>query len=199
MFTAKRTVLKVVTATLLLGATPLLAATYDIDAAHSSVNFQIKHLAISKVNGTFNEFSGSFVLVEGQPEKWQVSATIQAASIDTGNKDRDDHLRNPDFFDVAQHPTLTFESTGVKMENDSEGKLMGNLTMHGVTKPVELDLEFLGTVTDPWGNERAGFSASAKINRKDWGLTYNSALETGGLLIGEDVKITLEVEGIKAK
>ncbi|MCB1182472.1 YceI family protein [bacterium] len=188
----------VVTA-LLVAAVPVLGATYDIDGSHSSVNFQIKHLAISKVNGTFDSFEGSFEFVPGQPDQWSVAATIDAASVNTGNKDRDDHLRNPDFFDVAKYPTLSFKSTSLEMANETEGTLKGELTMHGVTKAVELDLELLGTVTDPWGNERAGFSASGKINRKEWGLTYNAALETGGLVLGEDVKITLEIEGIKRK
>ncbi len=184
---------------MLVSAAPTLAANYDIDPAHSSVNFQVKHLAISKVNGSFGSFTGTFSFSEGAPESWQAEATIQIASVDTGNQDRDDHLRNSDFFDAEQFPTMIFKSTGVKMANASEGQLMGELTMHGVTKPVTLDLEFNGTVTDPWGNERAGFSLSGKIKRKEWGLAYNKALESGGLVIGEDVKISLDVEGIKAK
>jgi len=186
-------------ATLLFSAAPTLAANYEIDPAHSSVNFQVKHLAISKVNGTFGSFAGTFSFSEGEPESWRAEATIQIASVDTGNNDRDDHLRTGDFFDAEQFPTMTFKSTGVKMANASEGQLRGELTMHGVTKPVTLDLEFNGTVTDPWGNERAGFSLAGKIKRKEWGLTYNNALESGGLVIGEDVKISLDIEGIKAK
>lgn len=183
---------------LLVGA-PVLAANYDVDPAHSSVNFQVKHLAISKVNGSFGSFTGTFSFTEGNPESWQAEATIEIASVDTGNKDRDDHLRTGDFFDAEQFPTMTFKSTGVKMSSASEGKLTGELTMRGVTKPVVLDLEYYGSATDSWGNERVGFSLSGKITRKDWGLTYNSVLESGGLVIGEDVKLSLEIEGIKQK
>ncbi|MBU2502100.1 YceI family protein [bacterium] len=182
-----------------VAALPAAAAPYDIDTAHSSVGFQIKHLAISKVNGSFNEFSGNFVFVEGDPSQWSAEAVIQAASIDTGNKDRDDHLRSADFFDVENFPTITFKSTGVIMTDATEGVMKGALTMHGVTKDVELDLEFLGTVTDPWGNEKAGFSLSGKIDRRDFGLTWNKALETGGLVVDHTVKIMLEIEGNKAK
>jgi polyisoprenoid-binding protein YceI len=178
---------------------PAVADTYTLDAAHSSVGFQIKHLAIAKVNGSFADFTGSFTYEKGKPETWSVEADIQVKSVNTGNNDRDDHLRNADFFDVEQYPVMTFKSTGVKMKNDSEGVLMGNLTLHGVTHAVELDLEFNGAVTDPWGNDKVGFSASGKINRKNWGLNFNKALETGGLMLGEDVKISLEIEAAKNK
>ncbi len=173
------------------------AAEYTIDKSHSSVNFQIKHLAISKVNGSFDDFSGSFSFDPQNPGSLQAKAVIQTASVDTDDEKRDAHLRNEDFFDVEKFPTMTFESTKVTMKNATEGTVDGNLTMMGVTRPVTLDLEILGTVKDPWGNERAGASLSGKINRKDWGLTYNSALETGGLVLGEDVKISLEIEGIR--
>lgn len=170
------------------------AATYDIDAAHSSVNFQIRHLAISKVNGDFRQFSGSFDYDEGKPGEWSAQATIQAASIDTDNDKRDDHLRSADFFDVEKHPTLEFKSTGVK-----DGKLVGELTMVGVTRPIELDLEYNGGATDPWGNEKVSFTATGQISRKDYGMTWNKALEAGGVVLGDDVKITLEVAGAKRK
>jgi len=175
------------------------AATYTIDSAHSSVGFQIKHLAIAKVNGSFTDFGGTFEFEKGEAAAWSVEATIQMASVDTGNDDRDDHLRNADFFDVEKFPVMTFTSTGVEMESDTEGKLLGDLTMHGVTKAVELDLEFNGAVTDPWGNDKVGFSAYGKINRKDWGLNFNKVLDTGSLMIGETVKISLEIEAAKNK
>lgn len=175
------------------------ADTYMIDTAHSSVGFQIKHLAIAKVNGTFNDFGGSFVFAPGKADTWTVEAEIQMASVNTGNEKRDAHLKNEDFFDVEKYPTMTFKSTGVKMASDSEGQLMGELTMHGVTKPVVLDLEFNGAITDPWGNEKVGFSAYGTINRTDWGLTFNKALDAGGLMIGEKVKISLEIEAAKQK
>ncbi len=186
-------------ATMILGTGVVLAADYEVDAAHSAVGFQVKHLTISKVNGSFGEVAGTFVFTEGEPDSWQAEATIQLASVDTGNQKRDDHLRGEDFFNVAEFPVMTFKSTSVKMDNDSEGTMTGDLTMHGVTHPVTLDLEYNGSVKDPWGSERAGFSLTGKLNRKDWGLTYNAALESGGLVIGETVKISLDVEGIKAK
>lgn len=170
------------------------AATYDIDPAHSSVNFQISHLAISKVNGTFGDFEGSFEYVEGEPAAWAAQATIQTASVDTGNKDRDDHLRSPDFFETEKYPTMAFESTGAQ-----EGKLMGDLTIRGITKPVVLDLEYNGAATDPWGNEKVSFTATGEINRKDFGLNWNKALDAGGFVVGDEVKIELEIAGTKRK
>jgi len=182
----------------LVAAGPLAAAEYQIDASHSTIGFQVRHMAISKTNGNFEDYTGTFSFEPGKPETWSCEAVIQATSINTNNQKRDDHLRSDEFLDVANYPTLTFKSTGVKMEDSFEGILMGDLTIHGVTKSVELDLEILGTVTDPWGNERAGFSASIKINRKDYGLSYNSVMEAGGLVVGDEVKITLEIEGIKS-
>ncbi len=182
----------------LLLAIPAIAATYDIDTSHSAVEFKIKHLAISNVQGTFDNFEGTFSYVSGQPDQWQVNATIDVASVDTGNAKRDDHLKNEDFFNVAQYPTMVFKSTGVKMDGD-EGKLMGDLTMHGKTLPVTLDLELNGEIADPWGNQRVGFTATGKIDRRDWGLTYGKVMEGGGLMIGNDVKLTIEIEGIQQK
>ena len=179
-----------------------LADTYDIDSSHSSVGFKIKHLAISNVKGSFTSFEGAFEFVPGQPEQWNVEVSIDMKSVDTGDEDRDDHLRADDFFDVEKFPTMVFKSTGVKMEDDDdddEFELMGTLTMHGVTLPVTLELEYNGSITDPWGSERAGFSATGKINRKDWGLSYGKVMEGGGLMIGNDVKISLEIEGVKRK
>ncbi|MFO7653456.1 MAG: YceI family protein [Candidatus Krumholzibacteriia bacterium] len=180
----------------LAGAAPAAAETYTIDETHSSVNFAVRHLMVSKTRGTFGVFEGTFVHVPGEPEKWQVSATMHVPSIDTRNEDRDAHLRSSDFFDAEKYPTMTFETTGVDMRSETEGTLRGNLTMRGVTRPVELDLEVLGLVTDPWGNRRAGFTASGTIDRRDWGLTWNTALETGGVLVGDEVEISLEIEGI---
>ncbi len=180
-------------------AGPAAAAEYQIDVSHSTVGFQVRHMAISKTKGFFDDYTGSFSFEPGKTESWSCEAVIQAASINTNNQKRDDHLRSEDFFNVADFPTLTFKSTGVEMEDASEGVLKGELTIHGVTKSVEMEFEVLGTVTDPWGNDRAGFSAELKINRKDFGLSYNSVLEAGGLVVGDEVKITLEVEGIKAK
>ena len=183
----------------LVAALPVMAADYNIDTAHSSVTFQIKHLAISKVKGAFTDFTGSFSYDPAKPEASSAVVVIQMASVDTGNEKRDEHLRNPDFFEVDTYPTMTFKSTSVKMKDDDEGQVMGNLTMHGVTKPVTLDLEINGMVTDPWGNERVGASLSGEINRKDWGLTWSKAMETGGLVVADEVKIFIELEGVKAE
>ena len=191
--------LLILTLAVMAAAVPAAADQYAIDTAHSSVGFEIRHLAISKTRGTFGALEGTFEFVEGKPGEWSVEAVIQAASISTDNEDRDKHLKSPDFLDVEKFPTLTFKSKAVEMESENEGVLRGELTLHGVTRVVELDLEFLGTVTDPWGNEKAGFSATTKINRKDYGLTWNKALETGGLVVGDEVKITLEIEGNKVK
>lgn len=194
-----RLLLLSVAALLAFGSTAVVAADYDIDPAHSAVTFQVKHLTISKVKGSFSELSGTFQFTEGEPDSWQADVTIEISSVDTGNAKRDEHLRSEDFFNAEEFPTMVFKSTGIKMTSDAEGILLGELTMHGVTKSVELALEYNGSVQDPWGNERAGFSLTGKLNRKDWGLTYNSVLESGGLMIGEDIKISLEIEGIKAK
>lgn len=173
-----------------------LAATYEIDPDHSSVNFKIRHL-VSKTAGKFDKFKGSFEYEKGKSESWSVNAEIETASINTNTKKRDDHLRSKDFFDVAKYPKITFKSTKVADARSSEAKLHGELTMHGVTKPVELDLEVGGEGKDPWGNERVGFTAKTKLNRKDFGIEYNKTLETGGVLLGDDVEVVLEIEGIK--
>lgn len=184
---------------LMITALPALAAEYSIDNAHSSVNFQIKHLAISKVNGSFTDFGGTINFDPAKPEATTAQAEIQMASVNTGNSDRDAHLRNADFFDVEKFPTMTFTSTSVKMKNSDEGEITGDLTLHGVTLPVTLDLEINGVATDPWGNEKVSASLSGKINRKDFDLTWNKAMETGGLVVGNDVKITLEIAATKKK
>ncbi len=180
----------------LLWASAVWAATYTIDKDHTTVSFKIRHL-FSKVEGTFNEFEGSFDYAPGHPEQWKANTIIQAASIFTRVEQRDKHLRSKDFFDVAQYPTLTFQSTKVTDAASTSAKLHGFLTIHGVEKPVVLDLAILGEGKDPWGNVRAAFTATTKINRKDFGLNWNEVLETGQLLVGEEVEITLEVEGIK--
>ncbi|MBI3307471.1 MAG: polyisoprenoid-binding protein [Candidatus Omnitrophica bacterium] len=173
-----------------------LAANYNLDPDHTSINFKIRHL-FSKVSGNFTQFEGKVEYDPDKPETWKTTATIQAASIDTRVPPRDKHLRSKDFFDVEKFPTLTFESTKVTDVADGRAKLHGNLTIHGVTKEVVFDLEIHGVGKDPWGNVRAGFTATAKINRKDFGLNWNEAVETGQLLVGEEVEITLEIEAIQ--
>lgn len=180
-------------------ALPALADTYVIDQAHSSVSFKIRHLMVSKVRGTFDMFEGWFEYTPKKPKVWKAAATISTASINTANEKRDDHLRTGDFFDVEKYPKMEFVSTGVEVPKRGPIKLKGNLTLHGVTKPVTLDLEGGEIVKDPWGNTRTGFSATGKINRKDFGIIWNKGLEAGGVMIGEDVEILIEVEGILQK
>ena len=180
---------------LALFALPASAATYAIDADHSSVTFKIRHL-FSKVSGQFNQFEGTLDYEPGKPETWKAQAVIQAASIDTNVEPRDKHLRSADFFDVETYPTLTFKSMEVTDVTAEGAKLHGDLTIHGVTRPVMMDLAIHGVGKDPWGNTRAGFTATVKVDRKDFGLTWNKAVETGGVLVGDEVEITLEIEGL---
>ena len=184
-----------VLAGLFLFGTSASAATYKIDPDHTTVGFKIRHL-LSNVQGRFNHFDGTFDYDPEKPDTWKTTATIQAASIDTNVAPRDKHLRSADFFDVEKFPTLTFTSTGVTEVTATGAKLSGLLTLHGIEKPVVLDLEIHGVAKDPWGNVKAGFTATMKINRKDFGLTWNQALETGQFLVGDEANITLEVEGI---
>jgi polyisoprenoid-binding protein YceI len=184
----------------LLSAFPILAATaadYKIDADHSTVGFKIKHLAISTVPGRFTEFSGTFSFDPANIAASKANATIAAKSINTEQKKRDDHLRSPDFFDASQFPEITFKSSTVTEIDKENFKVIGALTIHGVTQSVTLDVTYTGSAKDPWGNDRAAFTATTKLNRKDFGLTWNKLLESGGLLVGEEVSVTIEIEGIK--
>ena len=172
------------------------AANWQVDRSHTTVGFSVSHIFTS-VHGRFDRFDGTVVFDPEKPESAIVRATVEAASINTNHTKRDKHLRSDDFFDAEKHPTLSFESTsGVTDMQDNRGKLAGNLTIHGVTKPVVFDVTFRGQGKDPWGNVRAGFAASLNINRKDYGLNWNQVLETGGLLVGEEVEIRIDVEGI---
>ncbi|MDO9693093.1 MAG: YceI family protein [Candidatus Latescibacteria bacterium] len=182
----------------LLTAAAATAATYTIDATHSSVGFKVRHLMVSKVTGSFGEFSGTVDYVEGQPDQWAAAAAIKTASVNTNDAKRDDHLRNADFFDAEKHPEITFTSTGVSRKGD-DWVLAGDLTMHGVTKPVELVVEFNGAITDPWGNDRIGFSATGVLDRRDFGITYNTVLDKGGVAVGNEVELMLEIEAIANK
>ena len=179
----------------LLIATPAWATTYTIDTDHSTVGFKIRHL-FSNVQGSFDQYEGSLIYVPGHPEQWTATATIQTASINTKVAERDKHLRSKDFFEVEAYPTMTFKSTGATDATATGAKLQGLLTIHGVEKPVVLDLTIHGEGKDPWGNVRSGFTATTTINRKDFGLIWNKAVETGQLLVGEEVTIVLEVEGV---
>lgn len=172
------------------------AADWKVDQSHTTVGFSVSHLFTS-VQGRFDQFDGTIVFDPEKPESTVVRATVEAASINTNNAKRDKHLRSGDFFDVEKHPTLSFESTGgVTGMKENRGKLAGNLTIHGVTKPVVFDVTFRGQGKDPWGNVRAGFAATLTINRKDYGLNWNEVLEAGGVLVGEEVEIRIDAEGI---
>lgn len=171
--------------------------TWVIDASHSTITFSVRHLMISKVRGRFSRFDGTVDFDEQNPTNSKVQVTIDASSIDTRDERRDGHLMSPDFLDVANYPTLTFVSKRVEMIDESHGRIIGDLTIRGVTREVTLDVEYNGQSKSPWGTISAGFSATTKINRKDWGLTWNVALETGGVLVGEEVTIEIEIEIVK--
>jgi polyisoprenoid-binding protein YceI len=171
------------------------AGTYDIDVSHSHVGFSVRHAMVSKTKGQFADFTGSIVIAE-DPLASSVEVEIQMASIDTRDEKRDGHLTSPDFFDVEQFPTMTYRSTRVTPQGD-RWLVEGELTVKGITRPVPLEVEFEGGARDPWGGTRIGFTAHAELNREDFGLTWNQALETGGVLVGKQVKIDLEVEAVR--
>jgi len=168
---------------------------WSIDTAHSELGFKVKHLMISNVKGVFTNYEAT---IDGEDFTTSaVKLNIQTASINTNNTDRDNHLRSADFFDSENHPNITFESQSFTKVDDEDYKLKGILTVKGVSKEIELDVEYGGTNKDPWGNEKLAFEISGKINRKDFGLNWNSALETGGVLVGDEVKIHAEVQFVK--
>lgn len=174
------------------------AADYVIDPSHTSVGFTVRHLMVTKVRGSFEKVSGTVKYDPNEPEKIVIDATIDAASINTGEAKRDEHLRSPDFFDVAKHPTLTFKSKKAKVQGKGKLEVIGDLTIRGVTKEVTLQVEGLDQeIKDPWGNVRRGATATTRINRKDFGLAWNQVLETGGVMVGEDVDIQIDVELIR--
>lgn len=170
------------------------ASEYDVDSAHSSAQFSVKHMMVSNVRGAFSKVTGKANIDEKDITKSTVEATIDATTVNTNEPKRDEHLRSPDFFDTAKYPTITFKSTKVEQAGQNL-KVTGDLTLHGVTKPVVLDVEgFTAEAKDPWGNTKRGGTATTKINRKDFGLGWNKALETGGVVVGEEVAITLDLE-----
>ena len=174
----------------------LTPGVWNVDPVHSSIGFAARHLMISKVRGTFGTFTGTLTIAE-DPLQSKVEATVEVASITTGDDSRDTHLKSADFFDVEKFPTMTLVSTGIEPKG-SDYVLHADLTIKGVTKPVDFDLEFDGVSKDPWGGTRAGFAAEVEVNRKDWGLEWNVVMETGGVMLGEKVKIQLEVQAVKA-
>jgi polyisoprenoid-binding protein YceI len=172
---------------------------WAIDPTHSKVGFKVKHLMISNVLGSLREFSGEVTTVGNDFSTSAISFSLKAASVDTEMPDRDGHLKSPDFFDAEKYPVITFDANGLKDLGDDMYELTGSLKIKEVSKPVTLEVEFGGVMSDPWGNVKAGFSISGKINRKDWGLNWNAALEAGGVLVGEEVKINCDIELVKAK
>jgi polyisoprenoid-binding protein YceI len=176
--------------------TTVHAATYSIDAAHTTIGFSVRHMMVSNVRGNFGEFAGTIEFDEANPSALAASAEIQVKSINTDNEKRDDHLRGPDFFDVAATPTITFKTTRVDgtLPNLT---LVGDLTIKGTTKEVSLPVELAGPIANPWGQTIIGLSGSVTINRQDYGLTWSKALDGGGVVVGDDVKISIEMEAIK--
>ena len=173
------------------------ARTYQVDKSHSEATFQVRHL-LTKVRGHFTDLDGTITLDEQNPAQSEVHVTIQAASIDTNEPSRDTHLRSPDFFSTEQFPTLSFKSVSVTPNGGNAFVVNGDLTIHGVTRSVRLETEFNGAATDPFGNSRVGFSATTEISRKDFGLTWNAALETGGVLVSERVKLDFDISAIQS-
>ncbi len=188
-----------VPAALILAATPLFATeTYTVDKVHSNAQFTIRHL-MSKVTGKFTDVEGAVQVDRAKPEASAVEFKIKTTSIDTANKQRDDDLRSPNFFDVVNHPEITFKSTKMKATGKDSYQVTGTLTMRGVAKEITIPVTVLGEMKDPWGNERIGFEAETTLNRKDYNILWNKTLDSGGYLLGDDVKVTIALEAIKKK
>lgn len=173
-------------------------STWKIDAGHTTAGFSVKHMMFTTVRGKFSEVEGTITFDPANPSAASVDASVKVASVFTGVADRDNHLKSPDFFDAANHPDITFKSTSVKAASAEKATVVGNLTIRGVTKEVTLEVEFLGSGKNPWGATVAGFNATTTINREDFGLTWNQALEAGGILVGRDVKLELDVQAALA-
>jgi polyisoprenoid-binding protein YceI len=194
-----RRLLAALAAVTLTAGTALAGETYAIDKGHSQAGFSVRHLGISKVPGRFTDFEGTVDVDQAKPEASKVEFTIKAASIDTNEANRDKHLRSADFFDVEKFPTITFKSTKVVSKGKDKYDVTGSFTLHGVTKEITLPVTVLGFVKDPWGNQRVGFETAITLNRKDYGLVWNKTLDGGGLLVGDDVDVTITVEAAKKK
>ncbi|MGI8855618.1 MAG: YceI family protein [Thermomicrobiales bacterium] len=172
------------------------AGRWQFDVGHSRVGFEGRHLMVAKVRGVFTEFSGAIQIADA-PEESSAELTIAAASIESGFKDRDDHLRSADFLDVDNYPAITFRSTALRHRADAIWEATGDLTIRGVTRPVALDIEFGGAVADPWGNEKIGLTVTTQINREEWGLTWNMALDGGGIVAGKSIRLEIDVEAVR--
>lgn len=171
---------------------------WAVDAAHSSIDFSVKHMMIAKVKGAFHNFEASIEADTTDLTTASIQFSVDVSSIDTRNSDRDAHLRSADLFDVEQHPKMTFQSTKISKTGEGEYDVTGDMKILNITRPETFAVTFEGEGKDPWGNEKAGFSAEGKINRSDYGLTYNAALETGGVLIGDEIKISIQIEASKS-
>ncbi|MGA3353524.1 MAG: YceI family protein [Acidimicrobiales bacterium] len=178
------------------GLTLPAPGTFVIDKSHTQIGFVARHLMVSKVRGRFTDYVGAVVVAE-DPAASSVEVTIQAASIQTNDENRDNHVRTNDFLAVAEFPTLSFRSTKVEISSGASWKVTGDLTVRGVTRPVVLDVEFEGVIKDPWGNQRIGFTASAEIDRNEFGVSFNAALETGGFVVSPKVKLEIEAEAVR--
>ncbi len=186
-------------ALLTVAAVSAQAGDWKVDPSHSSVKFDVSHMVISRVHGIFGQFEGSMSFDDSMFNASKVEFTVQIASVDTDNADRDKHLKSADFFDAEKHPTMSFKSTSVRNGKGDSFELEGDLTIHSVTKTVIFNCEYYGTVKDPWGNTKSGFSATVKINRQDFGLSWSKSLDSGGLVVGDDVTIKLDLEFALAK
>ena len=170
---------------------------WEIDSSHSSIHFSVRHLVIAKVRGQFVRWSGTVMAPDSDFARGSVNVVIDASSIDTGVAARDEHLRSADFFDVASYPEIAFTTTDVKQRAEGELRLVGDLTIKGVTRSVKLDVEAHGLAKDPWGNERAAFTAKTTVDRREFGLTWNQVLESGGVMVGDRIEITIDIEAVK--
>lgn len=174
-----------------------MAETWNIDPSHTLVEFAVRHMMLATVKGNFSGVSGTLIGDPNDLTNAKISVSVDINTIDTRNADRDQHLRSADFFDAENFPKMTFESRNITRTGENTYNIEGDLTIRGTTRPITLEAEFMGVGPDPWGNTRAGFEATGKLNRKDYGLTWNAALETGGVLVGEEVKITISAEFVK--
>ena len=170
--------------------------TYALDTSHSQVGFVVKHMMVSKVRGRFDDFTGAITIAD-DPAHSSVEVSVQLASIDTRDAKRDEHLRSADFFSTDEHPTMTYRSTEVRHDGGNRWLVDGDLTLLGITRPLQLEVEFEGAASDPWGGTRIGFSAKGEVNREDFGMTFNAALETGGVLVGKKAVIEIEAEAVR--
>lgn len=178
--------------------TSSLTGTYTIDPSHSQIGFGARHAMVTKVRGQFNEFSGTGFFNAENPAESTIEVTIQAKSINTNNADRDAHLRSNDFFSMDEFPVITFASTSFSKIDAETYSVTGDLTIKGIAKSITFDLEYTGTAVDPWGNTRVGFEGKVTVNRKDWGINFNAALEAGGVLVGEKISLEFEISAIRS-